>query len=199
MDPRKLKGLTARQVARAVIRKFAYRYDEMGCYEVQAAGMTRVVVEGYESSVRPGRDISSEVLANPNVGAPTLRTLREHPGSTCVVILHDGEVVASNWFLTGRVWIEELGITVDLPPGVHYSCRTYVHPDHRGRHLSGATKSAYLDATPSCRTLCALIYDWNQASVRGVTHLGWERSGTVWARRVLGVRRHGRRYGGRTA
>ena len=189
MDPRKLRGLGATAIARALFRKFVFRRVEMGFYVVTPDTRIPFAAEGYETRLVAGCDVEGNALANPNVDEIEFLKLSQHPGSHCVLVSEDGVVVASNWYLRGTIHVTELDRAIDLPEGTHYSCRTFVHPDQRGKKLMAHMANYYLETASDCLEICGLIFDSNTASVAGVTKAGWERRGSLRALRVLHIRR----------
>ena len=189
MDLTQMRGLTPAQIVKAAWGKFVFRRTRMGMYTVAIEDQKQVHVDDYETTVLPGKDIDFDELANPYMPREDFDEVRRLPGARCVLVRQSGTVIASNWYLRGDVPVTELDTTLALPDGWHYSCRTFVDPDHRGRHLMGHMMTAYVTATPESRMLCGLVYDWNEASIRGLRNLGWTRVGTMTTAQILGFTR----------
>ncbi len=189
MDLTQLRGLTPAQILKAAWGKFVFRRTRMGMYAVDADDQKKVRVEGYETTVLPGEDIDFDELANPYMSREDFDEVRRLPGARCVLVRDAGKIIASNWYLRGEVPVTELDTTLELLDGWHYSCRTFIHPGHRGRHLMGHMMTGYVTATPECRMLCGLVYDWNEASIGGLRSVGWARVGTMTTDRILGFTR----------
>ncbi len=186
MDLTQLRGLTPAQVLKAAWGKFVFRRTQMGFYTIDVGQLRRVHADGYRTQVLPASAITHTELANPYVSRTAFTKLQSIPGALCVLVRQGGQVVASDWYLHGEVPIEELGTSLRLPDGSYYCCRTFVDPDHRGQKLSAHTTTAFIEATPECRTLCCVIFDWNKASVQSGLAVGWARTGTMSSYRIFG-------------
>lgn len=191
MDVRKLRGLGPKGAARAIYRKFIYRRVEMGLYEVAREDVKTARPFGYKSEIIPLTKVSLDLLQNPYVTEADLASVQSHENAHCVLIRWEDDVVASNWYLGGAVPVPELSRSVELPPEVFYSCRTYVAPEHRGQHLMAYMMTSFINERPGLRGFCGFIFDWNTSSIRGVVNAGWRRTGTYWSTWVLGVQRSG--------
>ena len=95
--------------------------------------------------------------------------------------------------LQGTVHVSELQRNVHLQPGQHYSCRTYVDPEYRGRALLQHMLVDYARASPSDDTFVGFVYPWNAASLVSLERIGWRRTGEAWTTHILGFSRGGER------
>jgi len=181
-----LRDASPAEAARLIFRKAVYRKVEMGRFQVAA-----------RDSVPPQKPLDLKLEfwgpdrfrtaagTNPYLTDEDLAHLSAQ-NSTCTVVLDGARIVASNWKTNGQVHIHELQRTVLVPKVEHYSCRTYVHPDYRGRALQQQMHHRYAEACSPDDLIWGLIYQDNLASIRSVERLGWRQTGQYWSRYLLG-------------
>jgi GNAT superfamily N-acetyltransferase len=191
----RLRSTPLRELGRLAWRKAVYRRVQLGRYGVQAG-----------SSVAPGSgagftielwgpDRFDEILpTNPHMNPVDVDDFRRQD-TTCIVALDGERIAASTWMTRGQVLVHELHRVLDVPSDEHFSCRSYVDPDYRGRGLLTHLIHAYSAAVPPTDEVWGLVYDWNAASIRSLENLGWRRSGDYWTTFLFGRKYFGeRRY-----
>lgn len=105
--------------------------------------------------------------------------------SKVVVVRDDEKVAAMNWFVRGPalLWITELRRAVTLSGGEHYSCRTFVDPDYRGRALAEHMICGYARGLGRDDRIWGLVMTRNQPSLRFLSRIGWQATGS-WTAQV---------------
>jgi len=178
-------------LCRRGFRKLIYRRTVMARYEVKA-GESRAPGEAcpYEVRVLDDHELDLVAGSNPHLSREDLEDLRQQT-SSCLVVLDGDRVAASSWLTHGRVRVHELERVVHVPPGEHFSCRSYVDPEYRGRSLHRHMLHAKALQVPPEHTLWCLVYDWNVASIRSLEAAGWRRSGRCWTRFLFTRRTEG--------
>lgn len=79
-------------------------------------------------------------------------------GERCLLVRHEGEVMACAWFVLGEpAWIEYLNFWWELAPNECYECGIWVHRDYRGLRVVSAVNFA------------TRLYVERQAEEQGVT------------------------------
>lgn len=106
--------------------------------------------------------------------------------ATCIVAWAGARVAASSWMLGGPVFVSELQRVVQVPSAEHYSCRSFVDPEHRGRALLAHMIYAYARSVPAGDEVWGYVYDWNVASLASLRSIGWQETGRSSTRFVLG-------------
>lgn len=188
-----LREASPAEAARLVFRKAIYRKVEMRRFDVAA-----------RDSLEPQRelDLQIELLGAERFGAvvgtnPYLTDddLQHFSAqaSTCIVVLDDSRIAASSWMTNGHVYVHELQRAVDVPRAEHYSCRTYVSPDYRGRALMQHMLHWYAKHCSPDDLIWGLVFGDNIASIRSLERIGWRQSGEYWSRYVFGKQLHGHR------
>lgn len=176
------RGSRLVSLCRRGFRKLVYRRTVMARYEVRA-GESRApdVACPYEMRLLSADELGLVAESNPYVSREDLADLRRQT-SLCLVVLDGDRVAASSWLTSGQVRVHELERVVDVPPGEHFSCRSYVDPGYRGRSLHRHMLHAKALQVPAEHTLWCLVYDWNVASIRSLEAAGWRRTGRCWTR-----------------
>ncbi len=95
---------------------------------------------------------------------------------------------------SGDVYVSDLHRSIKVPPNEHFSCRTYVHENYRGRDLMSHMLSAYSRQIPPNDIIWGPILRRNTASIRSVEKIGWRHTGDNWTRFVLGHKLPGERH-----
>ena len=114
--------------------------------------------------------------------------------STCIVVRDGDRVAATSWMTAGDVFVHELQRVVVVPVTEHFSCRSYVDPDYRGRALLGHMIHSYSERLDPDDVVWGLVYGWNTASVLSLERIGWRCTGEYWTRWILGTKRGGERH-----
>jgi hypothetical protein len=114
--------------------------------------------------------------------------------SVCIVAYDGTTVAASSWMTSGEVHVTELHRQIQVPPGEHFFCRSYVRDDYRGCDLFSHLLYAYCRQLPPSDLVWGLIYNWNTASIRSVERLGCVHTGDYWVRFVFGIKIPGKRH-----
>ena len=181
-----IKDLTPRQLFVAAVRKYVHKRVDMGIFSADAGELHAPSVPELKTVRQRGADTIFEEIRNPFLDPASFEELRMIPGAIFLGLSDGEKIVASNWYLPGTIVVHELQTTFRLPQGTFYSCRTFVSPEFRGRQLMAVMMSAFRRTTPECEQLVGLIYDWNEASARGVINAGWSRKGSVRAQWIFG-------------
>ena len=181
------------EVAALVARKFIYRKTTMGRYGVRA-GDSQAPPRPHDLQIELwGPDRFAEVLpTNPHLHAEDVEHFRRQE-TVCIVALDGSRIASSTWMTKGDVFVHELERKIHVPGDEHFSCRSYVDPDYRGRSLLSHMIHAYAVSVSADDELWGLVYDWNVASARSLENLGWRLSGEYWTRVVLTRRFPGER------
>lgn len=187
----RLRSGSMKDATRLVWRKLVYRKVRMGRYGYVAL-----------DAIPPKRpcDLSIEIWG-PNRFTEVLGTNDQisrddiegflRARSSCIVALDGPRIAASSWMTSGDVWVKELSRTVFVPDHEHFSCRSWVSPDYRGRSLLSHMVYCYTQTIPAWDEIWGFIYYWNVASVRSLANIGWQLYGDYWTTHMLG-----RKYSG---
>lgn len=99
--------------------------------------------------------------------------------SAAVVIRDADRVIALNFFVRGpgAAWVDEFDHDVPLRAGEHYSCRTFVDPDHRGRSLYDHMLACYIEGLDRHERVWGLVMTRNRPSLQMLHRLGWVGTG----------------------
>jgi RimJ/RimL family protein N-acetyltransferase len=173
---------------RLVYRKLIFRRVTFLRYEV-SAGRSRDpgVPEGFRIEFISGPDYGTVEESSPYLSPEDLENFREQ-NATCIVALDGPRVAASTWMMSGAVEVADLDRTLDVPPTEHYSCRSYVAPEYRGKSLMSSMIHSYSASVPDSHLVWGLVYEWNTASIRMLEKIGWQLTGTYSTTWVLGRR-----------
>jgi len=184
-----LRAAGPRQAATLVFRKAVYRKVEMGRWGAKAG-----------DHVAPSRtvDLRTELLGpdaydavadtNPHLSDVDLDHF--HRQDTICITVYDGERIASSsWMTRGEVWHHELQRHIAVPDDEHFSCRSYVDPDYRGRSLFSHMVYSYARSVPADDLIWGLVYEWNLASVLSLERIGWRHSGVESSTYLFGRQR----------
>ena len=185
---------TVRALPRRAYRKAIYRQHLLDRYEIAAADSQAPSVPFDLSMEFIGPEGFDRVLGtNPYLTNEDIEQFARQR-STCIVV-HDGDRVAStSWMTAGDVFVHELQRELVVPTTEHFSCRSYVDPDYRGRALFGHMIHSYSLLQPPGDTVWGLVYGWNTASVLSIERIGWRCTGEYWTRWILGSKRGGERH-----
>jgi GNAT superfamily N-acetyltransferase len=178
---------------RRAYRKAIFRQHLLARYEVRA-GESQAPPLRFELEVEfVGSDGFGSVLGtNPYLTTEDVEQFQRQR-STCIIVRDGDRVAATSWMTSGDVLVHELQRVVMVPPTEHFSCRSFVHPDYRGRALLGHMIHAYSARLDPAHLVWGLVYGWNTASVRSLERIGWQCTGEYWTRWILGMKRGGER------
>lgn len=172
-----IAGLGPTRAVRAVGRKLVYRSARMGRYGFRAGDAIPPAREHPYAIEIWGPERFDEILVNnDNLTAFDLERFRNQTSSV-IVVLDEGQVVASSWMTRGGVWVTDLQRAIEVPAGEHFSCRSWVSPTHRGQSLFSHMVFHYARSVPADDEVWGLVYYWNTASVRSLANIGWLLSG----------------------
>lgn len=193
----RLRRVPFNVLMRVAVRKYIYSRVVMGWYACRCGDVcTPAPAPSFRMEVVGGPSVDFATIANPFLNDQDFAELSVNPAADCVIAWEGDELAGSTWMLHGRVAVHELDRNLTLPVGHHYSCRTHVHEAYHGRGLMGQMIAHYAALQSADDTLCGVIFDWNQASVKSVLRLGWSRTGTLTTTRLLGRQRHAGEYCG---
>ena len=188
-----LREASTTEAVQLLLRKAIYRNVLMGRYEVPAGSSsppTRPLDLEIDFLDDPGFD---EVLGtSPYLTATNIERFKRQR-SVCIVARDGDRIAASSWMTWGDVYVTELHRSVHVPEGEHFSCRSYVNQDYRGKSLMSHMIHAYSMRLPADDLVWGLIYPSNVASVRAFEKIGWRHTGDYWTRFVLGFKIPGER------
>ncbi|MBN1461423.1 MAG: GNAT family N-acetyltransferase [Armatimonadetes bacterium] len=178
---------------RLAFRKLVYRKVSIRRYEVTAANSRaphRPLSLRIAFLDSPGFD--SVLETNPYLSSADVERFRQQ-NSVCIVLWDGDRIIASSWMTNGRIYVSELHRYIHIPPDEHFSCRTYVRDDYRGRSLADHMIHAYSQRVQPSHCIWGLVYGWNVASIRLVEKLGWRHTGDYWTRFIVGRKLPGER------
>lgn len=186
-------GVPLTKLPRAAARKYLYRRIEMRRYGGNCG-----------DSLEPSRDhgLRIELLGpesydvvfgtNPHMEESDPENFHRQD-STCIVAWDGRRIASSTWMTRGEVHVHELQRSIDVPATEHFSCRSYVDPDYRGRALLSHMIHAYSDVQGPSDRVWGFVFAWNTNSIRSLERLGWRHYGDDWTTYVLGRRTSGSR------
>ena len=189
-----LREASPAEAVQLLFRKVIYRNVLMGRYEVPA-----------DSSTPPTKPLDleigflddsrfDEVLGtSPHLTVADVERFKRQ-NSVCIVARDGDRIAASSWMTWGEVYVTELQRCIHVPQGEHFSCRSYVDPDYRGKSLLSHMIHAYSSRLSAADRVWGLVYSWNVASVRSLEKIGWRHTGDYWTRFVLGLKIPGERH-----
>ena len=189
-----LREASPAEAVQLLFRKAIYRNVLMGRYEVPA-----------DSSTQPARppDLEIDFLddsgfdevlgTSPYLTAADVDRFKRQ-NSVCIVARDGERIAASSWMTWGEVCVTELQRRIHVPQGEHFSCRSYVDSDYRGKSLMSHMVHAYSMRLPADDLVWGLIYPTNVASVRAFEKIGWRHTGDYWTRFVFGLKIPGERH-----
>lgn len=186
-----VRGKSPLEAARLAYRKLVYRRVRMGRYGISASDAVKpekaltLPVEVWGADRYESVAGTSEYLTEADLEA--FRRQASH----CIVVLDQERVVASSWMTSGSVYVHELHRTLEVPPGEHFSCRSYVSPEYRGQALLSHMIHSYTEQLGRSERVWGLVYYWNAASVRSLANIGWDLTGDYWTSWLFGRQRHG--------
>ena len=186
------------EIARLAYRKLVYRKVEMGRFGALAKDHVPVAPPTELRLEVLGKDSYRSVMGtSPHLTAEDIDDF-DRQASFCIVALDGDRIAASTWMTWGDVHVHELHRTIEVPPGQHFSTRSYVDPDYRGQALLSHMVNHYADRQAPNDEIWGFIYHWNAASIRSFDKIGWTWTGDYWTRFVLGRKIFGhRRFPGR--
>lgn len=176
------------EALRLVFRKLIYRRIRLGRYEVRAGSSRAPAVEpACEIEILGGGDFDRVLGTSPYLTPEDVSQFRRQE-SVCMVALDEGHIVASSWMTQGSVFVQDLHRSLSVPTNEHFSCRSYVNPDYRGRSLLGQMLYAYSQTVSPNDIIWGLVFDWNVASIRTLEKLGWRRSAEYQTTFLVGTK-----------
>lgn len=186
-----LRSSSPKEALRLVYRKAIYRkvvMNRLGAVAGSHVPHKRAV--DYRTELL-GPDRYEVILeSNPHLAQSDLDHFnRQH--STCIVVYDGDRIASSSWMTSGSVYHHELQRHIEVPHDQHFSCRSYVDPDYRGKSLFSHMVYTYATSVPPDQLVWGLVYAWNVASLRSLEAIGWEHFGEEWSTYVLGMQRPG--------
>ena len=191
---RVLRSTPLPETIRLIFRKAVYRNVLLARYEIRA---------GSSESPSPHMPYRIEILAEadfdrvadstPYLTPEDLRDFRRQK-SLCIVVWDGNRIAGSSWMTAGEVFVHELHRAVEVTEREHFSCRSYVHPDYRGKSLLSHMIHAYSQRVNQEDLVWGLVYEWNLASIRSLEKLGWRHTGDYWTKFVFGRKVPGERH-----
>ena len=182
-----------REGARLAYRKVIYRRTSLQRFEVRAGDSVEPrPATGIGFDLLDGDAVQEVLGTNPYLVHQDVDRFRLGD-ATCIVAREGSELAASTWMIRRAVHISELQRSVPIPPGEHYSCRSYVDPRFRGRALLANMIHTYCTTLPPEDIVWGLVYEWNHASIASIRSIGWQRTGDMWTTNFLGFRHAGAR------
>ena len=184
-----LRGRSPVEVVGIFFRKLVYRKVLMNRYAIRAGDSTPVPGSmDLEIKFLRGPAFRSILGTSPNLSAHDIEVFSASD-STCIVAYDGDRVAASSWMTRGPIFVHELQREVGAGEDQHYSCRSYVDPEYRGRKLLGRLVHAYAtEVAEPDDELWGVVYEWNVASSRSLERVGWRRTGELGTVTVFGQR-----------
>lgn len=181
-----LREASPREALRLVFRKAIYRKVLIGEFGVQAAdSVAPAKHHGLMIDFLDRDDWHLALENNPYLNETDLERFRNQ-SATCIVARDGDRIAASTWMLQGETYVGELFRTLTVPDGQHFSCRSYVDPDYRGRALMGHMLHHYSTTIAPSDVMWCLIFQWNHASIQTYERTGWRHRGDHRTTFILG-------------
>ncbi|HEX2577261.1 MAG TPA: hypothetical protein VHK88_12985 [Aquihabitans sp.] len=184
-------GPPAGHLPRLVWRKLVHRRATFLRAEARAAdhvAPSHPIPAGLRLEVLGPGTFDDVLGSSPHLTATDLERFRARP-SWCIVVRDGERIAASSWMTSGAVEVDELARTLPIGAGEHYSCRTWVDPEHRGSALFGHMIAGYAASVPPGDVLWGILLERNVASLASLQRIGWRATGWYRTRWVLGVPR----------
>jgi GNAT superfamily N-acetyltransferase len=182
-----LAGL--RQVLRPVVTIHRYHFFEKDLTQPTPDLTARVPLEVREANLDDFERYEEAFAAG---GVDLREARRRHErGDLCLIALSGNEPVSFDWSTFRPFYAPELDVTVDLGPGDAFGVFTFTLPEWRGKGIYPAImshKHRHLLSRGCSRTISYIAAN-NIQSLKGVQRAAQERTRTVWAIHVAGVKR----------
>ncbi len=187
-----LRSLSPKEAARLAYRKAIYRKVVMRRLGATAGSHVPPKREVRYRTELLGSDRYDQILAtNPYLTSSDLGHFRRQR-STCIAVYDGDRIASSSWMTSGSVYVHELQRHMEVPRSQHFSCRSYVDPQHRGQSLLSHMLYTYAQSLTPDQLIWGVVYSWNTASLSSLEAIGWRDLGKEWSTYVLGVQRPGR-------
>ncbi|MFC1533113.1 GNAT family N-acetyltransferase [Thermodesulfobacteriota bacterium] len=109
--------------------------------------------------------------------------------STCLVAIDRGIIIASSWMVQGDHYLSEFKHTVKISDKEFFSCRSYVLPAYRGKHLLSHIIYAFSNNIDQpCHKIWCFIHNWNIASIKTYEKIGFKHKKDVGFITFLGFK-----------
>lgn len=109
--------------------------------------------------------------------------------SVCVVTKYDNRVVGSVWLVRTSPYMSDLKRRIFIRDNEYYICRSYVHPEYRGKHiLSHMVYKFAIDYASSDEKIRSYIFNWNVASITSFARVGFQHIRDVGFIMLLGFK-----------
>ncbi|MCB1257958.1 MAG: hypothetical protein KDB26_12675 [Microthrixaceae bacterium] len=175
-----------REALRLVWRKAIYRKVLIGEFGIRAGDSVAPPNDhGLVIDLLNQDDWHLALENNPYLNEADLARFRNQ-AATCIVARDGNRIAASTWMLRGGFFVTEVSRELHLRPDTHFSCRSFVASDYRGRALLSHMIHHYAMSIDPDNQITGLVFDWNIPSIRSLERIGWRHRGDYWTTFVLG-------------
>jgi GNAT superfamily N-acetyltransferase len=116
--------------AMKVYRRLLLIHRFLGEHTVQVSARIQVTVDLLRKN-----EMNEYFRFRPEADPSEIRG-RLEAGQWCFIVKHQGDIVHASWAVTGRAWVDYLGVEIPLSPDEVYNYDSFTLPAFRGQNIS---------------------------------------------------------------